>query len=296
MSNNPVRQHYIPKMLLKRFSHDDSRINIYRKETNKFLPNQSLDNHFIIKDFYTHKLQQNLTTEYPALNDHINKLLIEDNYYELEKQLSKLESNATAVFRKIEENPHTPINEEDAEILKQFIIILIIRTPWGRGNFLPTFLEPAINASQITESVRDFLIHETKNNGTLLLSLLLFKPYLSQMMQRIFQSNIMIFDNPTKEPFIQSDVPVLIDNEHTIMIFPISKNHILYWNHDRNRKYNPITHPISRLERYMKNCRNEINFINVLMFTAAEKCIAGSLDEESFLYLNEISKTHSQVI
>ena len=114
-SNDPKRHHYIPKMLLNNFLDDKSRIWIYDKNREK-LYQGTPTNTFVQKNLYR------------TLNfDH-------ENYsYEAEEELSRIESHAAPVIRRIikcaRNNEHPKLSIEERCAWKRFYHASCRRTP-----------------------------------------------------------------------------------------------------------------------------------------------------------------------
>ena len=115
ISNHPKRHHYIPQMLLKNFLDDRGRFWVFDKIEGK-LHQCTPRNTFVQKNLYR------------TLNfDH-------ENYsYEAEEELSRIESRAAPVIRRIIEcarnNEYPQLIPEDRKSWKRFMLAMARRTP-----------------------------------------------------------------------------------------------------------------------------------------------------------------------
>ncbi len=114
-SNDPKRHHYIPKILLNNFLDDKNRLWVYDKEKGKLYPGTPT-NIFV---------QRNL---YRTLN------LDQGNYsYEAEEELSRIESRAAPVIRRIiqcvRNNEHPKLSVEERLSWTRFYHASCRRTP-----------------------------------------------------------------------------------------------------------------------------------------------------------------------
>ncbi|WP_195962557.1 DUF4238 domain-containing protein [Clostridium tyrobutyricum] len=141
MADNPVRQHYVPQMLLRRFAKENGKLNLFfiLKESGKFLENQNTDKVLLQKNIYTYN-ELDETTGYFELDEMLSTLK-EKYQFGIEHYLSEIEGQAYAVLDKIENLEKLTVPE--IQILKEFTYLQIYRTPWGREEIKSQFLMAA---------------------------------------------------------------------------------------------------------------------------------------------------------
>ena len=127
-SNDPKRQHYIPKMLLRNFCNDNDKLWVGDKSQDKIY-STTPDNVFVESNFYTRyafdRVPENC--EYQEFSNAIEK------GYEYEEALSALEGKADSVVRIIIELARKmkcpELSPEQETAFKQFVMALARRTP-----------------------------------------------------------------------------------------------------------------------------------------------------------------------
>lgn len=115
MSSGPKRHHYVPKMLLRRFSQDQGSsanhtfvLDVERGEVRR----SSIDNYAVIKNFYT-------------LDD-----VPEEHKYDVEQMLSSIEGWASQSIERLV--ARDAIALDDIEAMAMFLWVSWARTPLGR--------------------------------------------------------------------------------------------------------------------------------------------------------------------
>ena len=114
-SNRPLKQHFIPKMLLKNFCDDSGQLSVFNKVEKK-LYRRKPEDVFVKRHLYTLK----------------NAEEISENY-EVEEEFSRLESRADPVIQSIIkcarkcELPN--LSTEDGDIAKRFYLAMVRRNP-----------------------------------------------------------------------------------------------------------------------------------------------------------------------
>jgi len=157
---------------------------------------------------------------------------------------------------------------------------MIVRTPWGREEFLPAFFEPILELMNILNLPNKELKENLENVESKLLNFLFSENHMDIMIQRIFATEILLFDNPTPKPFIQSDVPVMIEEKLKVMIFPFSNNQLLHWKFEAT--YN---NPMETIAIAMK--LNGENLINQLAYMASKNSILGQFNQVEICAIEE---------
>ena len=112
---NPVHQHYVPVFILKNFAKRSGRFLVYDVASKKFFP-QPAKKAYAENDFYTIKT-----------ND-------EDDY-EIEKNLSKFESEITPIFRKIVTTDQIELKRSELETLRIFLSLLAFRSKFRKEQY-----------------------------------------------------------------------------------------------------------------------------------------------------------------
>lgn len=114
--NNPIRQHWVPKMYIRSFATEVSTFNTVQqtyvlnlKSGKEFI--SSIDNIFVKKNFYTfgkHETQPN---------------------YIIEETLSKIESEATPILKAMIQGNIIHENQSIRKVISYFLATMLLRTP-----------------------------------------------------------------------------------------------------------------------------------------------------------------------
>ena len=132
-TKNPVRQHYIPELLLRNFLDDKGLLWVYDKDQEKIYPTTE-KNAFVIKDMYTafrfEHIEKN--TEFEIF---INSI-IKDYRYETKNLARDIESKAapaiSRIIEKVRSNGFPQLSEDQANNWKRFMLSMARRTPESR--------------------------------------------------------------------------------------------------------------------------------------------------------------------
>ena len=122
-TQEPKRQHIVPKMLLRNFATPDGYLHAYNKLESRHFK-VALSNVFVQKDRYTQRNVEN-----------------DDERYEVERRLAEIESQAAPVinkivrFRKVRQYP--PLAEEDGDAVKLFLMTMFLRTDHHADDIVP---------------------------------------------------------------------------------------------------------------------------------------------------------------
>lgn len=110
MTNNPVRQHYVPKFYLKNFADDEGKIHLFDRPRKAFR-STSPDDLSIIKDYYT------------VLANGVKR-------YDIEQKLSEIESQAKPILDKLIAG--NPLTSAEVDGLHYFLAVQSVRVPGFR--------------------------------------------------------------------------------------------------------------------------------------------------------------------
>lgn len=271
--SEPVRQHYVPEMLLKRFANDEGTLNLYRKEDNKFLKGLLPRNVLLKRHINTHKPLTE-TTGIPEL-DRLIECASKEFPYAIEQCFASAEKETSPIIDKIEKQEQLTSHEEN--VLRNFVYIQIYRTPWGRRQVKQEFLEAIPYDKQ-----KHFLDAWEQYSG-IFFQLVLAGECRKQFFQTV-EKPFYIVTNPFRtEPFVTSDVPVLISDDSDDVIFPISRCQFIYFNQKETDNsfayYNNQNIPM--IEIILKDhllCGN--NIINEFVWKSKSTQIVGDFKEE----------------
>ena len=128
--NNPAKQHYIPKFLLKQFADESGRLWVHDKDRRRTYPT-SPGNAFVQRDLYT-----TFRFGHIPKNTHPESFLqsmAKDYSYETERFANDLEGNVAPIVSRIIQNARSGqfprLTEQQAACWKRFMLAMARRTP-----------------------------------------------------------------------------------------------------------------------------------------------------------------------
>lgn len=145
--NKPIRQHYVPRMILKRFAIDD-KIFVFDKTTTdekKSIYQTNIQNTALEKNIYT-------------ISDEKDQIS-----YCIEERFSEIEQKASTVINQIHENFCHPLSNDEKLDLVIFVTFQILRTPFSFHQFQEMVSESQNILNFIVIHGIDNLIQELEN-------------------------------------------------------------------------------------------------------------------------------------
>lgn len=242
------KQHYYPRALLKYFSNDDGKVNVYMRLA-KDAPFKYVK--------YENVCAANYTYEGTSKDDELEI----DNI--LEDKLSSLEGKLTSIIDKIiksikfyeNREPTVDINEDDIEFLFKYMNLQYIRTDMGRINFINAFREctPRKYPMKLEE------IHENKRKIREFNNIFKKPGILDKFMDTLKVPEFMNFHISIGKYFITSDNPVVGTDNWKQMWMPISQNLCLEFLADEFNHWgdNIIIPRMDRHSRYFNEAQIE---------------------------------------
>jgi hypothetical protein len=227
------KQHYYPRCLLKYFANDNDKVNVYISQTNKILVNNYKD---VCAYNYAYESSDSI-----------------DNI--LENKLGHFESKACSIVNYILKNidpENLIINDEERYVLFQYIFLQYIRTDAGRVNFINYF------ENIFSHQPRNYPIslEEIKINKSKIQKFnAVFKQSdrLESFLNHMVLSPFMEFHIAiSREPLLTSDNPVIITDNWSNLIFPISPHYCIQFQHSNVKKIESLFIPLTPMQtRYI---------------------------------------------
>ena len=244
MSNNEtVKEHYVPKFLLKNFT-DSGRLYCYRKDESKIY-SASVDNVFVINDLYEEKL--------------VNMMKQWDDYIlrnKLEEEFASLEGLSATVVRSIiakcdaniSNNNSLICTKKEKEILKKLIVNIWLRNPKTMAAMLSGTFDDIEELKQFRDMFKNddvrnaFKLEEQDIDRIIEFSerLAVLSPnfdggIFEKIIKKTLNYSVAILAAPKEEEFLISDNPVIVVDEkikdwYEIVIMPISKKYAIALN------------------------------------------------------------------
>ncbi|RIM84767.1 DUF4238 domain-containing protein [Staphylococcus xylosus] len=207
------KQHYYPRCLLKHFSNNQGKVNVYIHQANK-----------LSKMSYEKICAANYTYESGDTNDNI-----------LERKLGVYESKACLIVNYILKNIDSEqftITKEQQQILFQYMFLQSLRTDAGRINFINLIenlfsYEPRSNPIELDE-IKDSGEKIKKFNW-------IFKQgnVLEEILKELEKAEEMNFHIAiSQDNLLTSDNPIIGTDEGRQIILPISPHFCIEFQHD----------------------------------------------------------------
>ncbi|ANQ51155.1 DUF4238 domain-containing protein [Flammeovirga sp. MY04] len=193
--NNVKKQHFVPRVYLRKFTNRNKRIFVYDKEK-KDVYSSSVDNVAFHKFFYDNP----------------------DNKQDTEKSLGKIESSFGQILINLFDKlkfKHNVLKLNEKKIMFEFVFIQMIRTTSFRKR-LPSQHKVLVQALKekvnIDLSDPDFDAKQTQKS-------LILSDNLQEILSSVFDDKIFLFwKNNTDIPFLSSDNPSIgIFNDNSIV-------------------------------------------------------------------------------
>lgn len=207
------KQHYYPRCLLKHFSDNQGKVNVYIHQANK-----------LFKMNYENTCAANYTYESRNTNDNI-----------LECKLGAYESKACSIVSYILNNINSDefaVTKEQQQILFQYMFLQSLRTDVGRINFI-NLIE---NHFSYKPRNRPIELDEIKNNSEKIKKFnLIFKQgnVLEELLNRLEKTEDMNFHIAiSQNNLLTSDNPIIGTDEWRQIILPISPHFCIEFQHD----------------------------------------------------------------
>lgn len=227
------KQHYYPRCLLKHFANDKDKVNVYISQTNKILVNNYKD-----VCAYHHAYES---------SDGIDNIL--------ENKLGHFESKACSIVNYILKNidpENLIINDKQRYVLFQYIFLQYIRTDAGRINFINYF------ENIFSHQPRNYPIslEEIKINKSKIQKFnAVFKQSdrLESLLNHMVLSPFMEFHIAiSPKPLLTSDNPVIVTDNWSNLIFPISPHYCIQFQHRNKKRIESLFIPLTRMQtRYI---------------------------------------------
>ncbi|WP_432722997.1 DUF4238 domain-containing protein [Staphylococcus equorum] len=207
------KQHYYPRCLLKHFSDNQGKVNVYIHQANK-----------LSKMNYEKTCAANYTYESGNTNDNI-----------LERKLGFYESKACSIVNYILKNINSDqftVTKEQEQILFQYMFLQSLRTNVGRINFI-NLIENLFSYKPRSSPIE---LDEIKDNGEKIEKFnWIFKQgnVLEEILNKLEKSEDMNFHIAvSKDNLLTSDNPIIGTDEWRQIILPISPHFCIEFQHD----------------------------------------------------------------
>lgn len=207
------KQHYYPRCLLKHFSNNQGKVNVYIRQANK-----------LSEMNYEKICAANYTYESGDTNDNI-----------LERKLGVYESKACAIVNYILNNitsEQFTITKKQQQILFQYMFLQSLRTDAGRINFI-NLIENLFSYKPRNTPIE---LDEIKDNGDKIKKFnWIFKQnnVLEEILNKLEKSEEMNFHIAiSQDNLLTSDNPIIGTDEGRQLILPISPYSCIEFQHD----------------------------------------------------------------
>jgi len=261
------KQHFVPKLYLRNFTHDRQKISVYniaRSQTYASVPYESQ----CYKNYY-----------YGS-----------DTIWE--KRLSSMETEWGVVFQKILSN--CALSETDIHSIRQFILYQLQRTVASNEYFLQQKEEFLVEQGKMLYSQRGIPFDESaealcKEHAKGIISPAEWLECVDEFLPYLDDLETVIIEYCTDNELITSDVPVIAINPFhqpsigyacmgLIILFPISSSKLVVM-------YDGKMYPKNRGQLYQTSTdENEVSNLNALQVISADKILIAKQDS-SFLNL-----------